>query len=224
MKYNGVIESIFGPMFSGKTSELMRRIKRHRLAMKKCLVINYLGDSRYLTSNTVVSHDLISIPAIKVNRLSEIDQAMIADKEVIGVDEGQFFEDLIEKTEEWANMGKVVIVAALDCTYQKKPFGRVTELLAISEDIKKLSAVCMDCGKDASFTQRTAKSDSIELIGGIEMYKPVCRMCYHKNMEEESLLKAMRVSDLSEESEKTVKKPLDREIENLSFKEFDDKI
>ena len=174
-----MIESIFGPMFAGKTSELMRKIKRHQLAQKNCLVINFHADNRYTNEQKVTSHDKISIDAIKVKTLSDISSKQINHIEVIGIDEGQFFSDLIEQSEKWANAGKIVIIAALDCTYQKKPFNRVTDLLAISEKVTKLSAVCMDCGKDASFTKRTTSEGEIELIGGLDKYKPVCRACFH---------------------------------------------
>ena len=174
-----MIESIFGPMFAGKTSELMRKIKRHQLAQKNCLVINFYADNRYTKEEKVTSHDNISIDAIKVKTLSEVSPKKMQDIEVIGIDEGQFFSDLIEQSEKWANEGKIVIIAALDCTYQKKPFNGVTDLLAISEKVTKLSAVCMDCGKDAAFTKRTSSEGEIELIGGLDKYKPVCRMCFH---------------------------------------------
>ena len=176
-----MIESIFGPMFAGKTSELMRKIKRHQLAQKKCLVINYHADSRYTSESKVISHDKISIDAIKVKSLSDITSKQTDLVEVIGIDEGQFFPDLIEKSETWANSGKIVIIAALDCTYQKKPFNNVTDLLAISEKVTKLSAVCMDCGKDAAFTKRITDEGQIELIGGLDKYKPVCRRCFHNS-------------------------------------------
>lgn len=178
MKFRGNIQTIFGPMFSGKTSELMRRIRRHRLAQKSCLVINFVGENRYSVDTQITSHDLVSIPALKVARLSQIPEEQLRDKQVIAIDEGQFFEDIFEKSEEWANQGKIVIVAALDCTFQMKPFHRITELLAISESVDKLSSVCLDCGKDAAFTKRTTDHQAIELMGGIEMYKPVCRACF----------------------------------------------
>lgn len=174
-----MIESIFGPMFAGKTSELMRKIKRHRLAQKKCLVINYFADNRYSTEPKITSHDQLSIDAIKVKQLCEVPKNQLEDVQVIGIDEGQFFTDLIEQSEKWANEGKIVIVAALDCTYQKKPFNKVTDLLALSEKVTKLTAVCMDCGKDAAFTKRISSEGEIELIGGLDKYKPVCRACFH---------------------------------------------
>ena len=174
-----MIESIFGPMFSGKTSELMRKINRHRLAKKKCLVINFKMDDRYSTEEKIVSHDQIMIDAMKVKTLNDIPQKLIDSSEVIGIDEAQFFRNLIDKAQEWANQGKIVIIAALDCTFQMKPFNKVTDLLAISEHVKKLSAVCMDCGKNAFFTKRITSEMGVELIGGLDIYKPVCRACFY---------------------------------------------
>ena len=207
-----MIQSIFGPMFSGKTSELMRRIRRHRLAQKHCLVINFSKDNRYTNKMMITSHDNISIPALKVSKLSEIPESELKDKEVIGIDEGQFFEDIIEKSEEWANMGKIVIVAALDCTFQMKPFKRVTDLLAISETVNKLTSVCLDCGNDAAFTKRTNNDESVQLIGGIEIYKPVCRNCYWSENQNQS----------NNSNEKTIKKEMDKnenfEIDINKFK------
>ena len=178
MNFKGQIQSIFGPMFSGKTSELIRKIKRYNLAKKKCLVINFSKDNRYSSENKICSHDLVSIPAIKTHYLKDISSSFIADKQVIGIDEGQFFDDIVEMSQKWANEGKIVIVAALDSSFKMQPFKKVTELLAISEFVQKLSAVCMECGNDAAFTKRIIEEDSLELVGGIDSYKPVCRKCF----------------------------------------------
>ena len=97
------------------------------------------------------------------------------------VDEGQFFPDLVEYVEKWANRGKIVIVAALDANYKREPFGNVIELLPLAETIKKLSAVCLDCGKKASFSKRITENKTEKLIGGLNEYKVVCRPCYYKN-------------------------------------------
>ena len=211
-----MIQSIFGPMFSGKTSELMRRIKRHRLAQKECLVINFSGDQRYSTEPAITSHDQISIPALKVSRLSQISESVLEGKEVIGIDEGQFFEDILEKSEEWANQGKIVIVAALDCTFQMKPFKKITNLLALSETVDKLSSVCLDCGRDAAFTKRTIQEDSIELIGGIEIYKPVCRSCYWAGHTEHKSERERDTEDTLKKKEQGPKEE-SRDISNFKF-------
>ena len=179
MDYTGRIEVIFGPMFSGKSTELQRKIRRYQIAEKRCLIINFAQDNRYCSDNTCVTHDLIKVDAFKVHKLSDAD-AIVNEHEIIGVDEGQFFEDLIEKVDEWANKGKIVIIAALDATFQRMPFNNVCNLLAIAEDVKKLHSVCNNCKRKGAFTKRITNSDELEVIGGLEAYKPVCRFCFYQ--------------------------------------------
>ena len=104
--------------------------------------------------------------------------------DVVGIDEGQFFEDIIEFCEEAANSGKIVVVAALDGTFERKPFGNIINLIPLAEMVTKLSAVCVYCTREAAFTKRVVENKEVQLIGGAEMYKPVCRVCF---FEEESL-------------------------------------
>jgi len=99
--------------------------------------------------------------------------------DVIGIDEGQFFPDVVSFCEQMANMGKVVIVAALDGTFQRKPFGSILELIPMAEDVTKLTAVCVMCQGSAAFTKRLGEEQEIELIGGEDKYIAVCRSCYH---------------------------------------------
>lgn len=99
---------------------------------------------------------------------------------MIAIDEGQFFPDIVPVCEELANQGKIVLVAALDATFERKPFGNVLSLVPIAEKTEKLSAVCFFCYKEASFTLRTVACQEIELIGGVESYKPACRSCHHR--------------------------------------------
>lgn len=149
--YRGHIEVIFGPMFSGKTTELLRRIKRYTVANQRCLVVKYSKDTRYSTE-CMSTHDKEMISATPCLNLNEVEEKA-KDFDVIGIDEGQFFPTLVGFSEKMANMGKIVIVAALDGTFQKKPFGSVLELVPLSESVTKLSAVCMICFRDASFTR-----------------------------------------------------------------------
>jgi len=114
--------------------------------------------------------------------------------EVIAIDEAQFFSDIVEKSELFCNSGKIVIIAALDGTFERKPFGRILELIPLAEQVQKLSAVCFSCGKDACYTKRLSDCKEIELIGGEEMYKPVCRGCFFK---EEQLPKPRSIEDMS---------------------------
>jgi len=111
---------------------------------------------------------------------SKLEQAkpIIEEYEVIGIDEGQFFPDLVSFAEEAANLGKIVIVSALDGTFQRKPFGSVLDLIPMSESVVKLNAVCMQCQQDAAFSLRTSDESSVEVIGGADKYHAVCRKCY----------------------------------------------
>lgn len=178
MQMSGKIEVIFGPMFSGKSTELQRRVRRYRHANMTCLVLNFYLDNRYSDGNFAVTHDREKIDAQKLKRLSDLSDEDLNSHQIIGIDEGQFFDDLVEKAEEWANMGKTVIVAALDSTFERKPFKSVCNLVAMAEFVKKLTAKCVLCHSDASFTQRTVTSTRVRLVGGAESYRPVCRGCY----------------------------------------------
>ncbi|KAK2964246.1 putative Thymidine kinase [Blattamonas nauphoetae] len=172
----GRIELIIGPMFSGKTTELMRRITRHRLARHTCLVIKYKLDTRY-SFDKLSSHDHQMCPAIACSRLSEANDHL-KDVQVIGVDEGQFYPDLLQFCETQANAGRVVIVSALDGDFQRKRFNDVVDLIPMAESVEKLTAVCCVCGDTASFSKRIALSSKLQLIGGMEAYQAVCRRCY----------------------------------------------
>eukprot|EP00727_Mastigamoeba_balamuthi_P012379 m51a1_g7764 putative thymidine cytosolic (443) ;mRNA; f:129480-132040 len=171
----GSIEVIFGPMFSGKTTELLRRIKRHTYAMKKCLVIKYINDTRY-SATQCSTHDSVQCEAVSAAKLSDVPDA--TDYDVIGIDEGQFFPDVVEYSEAQANAGKLVIVSALDGTYQRRPFGRVLELVPLAESVVKLSAVCLVCRAEAAYTLRLGTETELEVIGGADKYIPVCRACH----------------------------------------------
>ena len=179
MEYTGSISVIYGPMFSGKTTELLRRIRRHQIAERKCLLISYKNDNRYTEESKAFTHDKIEMDASKVGLLCDVD-GLVDEYEVIGIDEGQFFDDLLEKTEEWANKGKTVIVAALDADFNRKPFKEVCQLLPLAEKVKKLNSVCFFCNQKASFTKKT-KGDKNQLveIGGKDVYQPACRKCFY---------------------------------------------
>ena len=206
MNFKGKIDVIFGPMFSGKSTELQRKMKRYLIAEKKCLIINYAKDNRYSNENVVSTHDKQTMKASKFNKLSDADD-IVESYEIIGIDEGQFFDDLVEKAEEWANMGKVVIIAALDATFQRKPFNRVCELVAIAENVKKLHSVCNICKKKGSFTQRVSGDSQIELVGGVDIYKSVCRKCYYADEITKQLPNIVSTSNLTDISEETPVSP-----------------
>ncbi|XP_052263492.1 thymidine kinase, cytosolic-like isoform X2 [Dreissena polymorpha] len=171
---------IFGPMFSGKTTELMRRMKRYQIANYNCLVVKYANDVRY-DKDGIATHDRQTLPAVSARILSEL-RASADQYEIIGIDEGQFFPDVVSFCDEMANRGKIVIVAALDGTFQRKGFGDILNLVPLAENVIKLSAVCMTCNSDGHFTKRITADQSVEVIGGADMYQAVCRDCYRSTV------------------------------------------
>jgi len=174
------IQIILGPMFSGKTTELLRRIRRYSVSQRKCMLIKYDKDMRY-DAEQVATHDKYMMQATPASRLfNEKEKAMGC--QVIGIDEGQFFPDLVEFCEEMANAGKTVIVAALDGTFERKPFGRIPELIPLAEDVVKLRAICMKCFEEAPFSQRISAETETEVIGGADKYISCCRKCFHLPM------------------------------------------
>ncbi|XP_069511351.1 thymidine kinase, cytosolic [Ambystoma mexicanum] len=177
-KNRGQIQVIFGPMFSGKSTELMRRVRRFQIAQYKCLLVKYYKDVRYST-NGVASHDRNTMEAVAASRLLDVYQQAVSCA-VIGIDEGQFFSDVVEFCEGMANMGKTVIVAALDGTFQRKAFGNILSLVPLAESVVKLNAVCMECYREAAYTKRLGAEKEVEVMGGSEKYQAVCRRCYLK--------------------------------------------
>ncbi|KAM4664677.1 thymidine kinase, cytosolic [Discoglossus pictus] len=177
-KCRGQIQVIFGPMFSGKSTELMRRVRRFQIAQYKCLVIKYAKDTRY-SKEHLATHDKNTMAAVSASRLSDVFQDAMTCS-VIGIDEGQFFPDTVDFCEEMANRGKTVIVAALDGTFQRKAFGDILNLVPLAESVVKLNSVCMECFREASYTKRLGAEKEVEVIGGADKYHSVCRLCYLK--------------------------------------------
>ncbi|XP_040001402.1 thymidine kinase, cytosolic [Xiphias gladius] len=175
-KARGQIQVIFGPMFSGKSTELMRRVRRFQIAQYNCLVIKYVKDARY-SETGMATHDRYTMDAVPANSLGEV-RSLALKACVIGIDEGQFFPDTVQFCEEMANLGKTIIVAALDGTFQRKPFGNILNLVPLAESVVKLNAVCMQCYKEAAYTKRIGEEKEVEVIGGAEKYQAVCRKCY----------------------------------------------
>lgn len=180
----GKLIVITGPMFSGKSGELQRQVRRLRLAGKKCLIVKHAWDTRYGKPNECCTHDQQTMPALSTRCLFPI-IGNCSEFDVIGIDEGQFFTDIVEFVDEIVeNRGKIVIVAALDSTFEGKPFGRVSELVCRSESFVKLTAICQDCGNEASFSVRrvdfVGERKVIEVIGAADIYESVCRGCRAK--------------------------------------------
>ena len=181
-EFSWKIQLIMGPMFSGKSTELLRRINRFKIAKKVCVLVKYINDNRY-DKNNICTHDQKKTEAFSCKTLSEIPKTVLDSADVIGIDEGQFFSDIVEFSDLWADKGKIVIISALDGTYKKEPFPVIAKLIPKCEGITKLFAVCMLCGKDASFSKRLTTEEGDEIIGGIEKYISVCRTCYNKTIE-----------------------------------------
>lgn len=175
---NGQIQLILGPMFSGKSSELLRRVRRFGFAKKTCLLCKYDKDQRYGSAEQLSTHDKVMHTATPCARLSAV-QSTYRNFDVIAIDEGQFFPDLNEFCEMAANDGKIVIVAALDGTFERKPFGRILDLISKAERVDKINAVCPLTGRDAAFTRRFGNETAIEVIGAAEMYTASCRSSFH---------------------------------------------
>uniref|UniRef100_A0A0A9WWZ4 Thymidine kinase n=4 Tax=Lygus hesperus TaxID=30085 RepID=A0A0A9WWZ4_LYGHE len=176
LKKKGKLQVVFGPMFSGKTSELIRRVQRYNLAGYRCLVVRYTHDNRYST-DSVATHDGMALNAILTSKLCDISH-LVEPYDVIGIDEGQFFPDIVEFCEAQSDSGKKVVVAALDGTYQRAAFGRVLGLIPLAEEVLKLNSICMSCSAEAPFTKRIGRETEVEVIGGAEKYMSVCQDCY----------------------------------------------
>ncbi len=180
----GWIEVICGSMFSGKTEELIRRLKRARIARQKVEIFKPEVDKRYDELN-VVSHDENAILSTPVQSASQI-LLLTNDVNVVGIDEAQFFDsELPAVCNTLAANGIRVIVAGLDMDYLGKPFGPMPELIAIAEDVTKVHAICMNCGDLAQYTHRKIHDDHLVMLGATDTYEPLCRRCYTEKRREE---------------------------------------
>ncbi len=179
MRKKGWIEVICGSMFSGKTEELLRRVKRATIAKQDVVVIKPLVDNRYHETQ-VVSHDKNQSDAIPVSTLEELENATL-NKNVVAVDEAQFFDSfIVEAVKQLAEEGKRVIIAGLDMDYKGRPFGSMPDLLCIAEDITKVHAICAECGELANFSHRLKPSEELIELGEKDTYVPLCR--HHFNL------------------------------------------
>ena len=178
-KKTGTIEVIAGSMFSGKTEELIRRLKRAKIARLKVEIFKPAIDTRYSLAE-VVSHDENSILSTPVESSGNI-MLLTGDVDVIGIDEAQFFDTgLIEVVVTLANMGIRVIIAGLDMDFKGKPFGPIPGLMAVADHITKVHAICMRCGDVAQFSHRLSDTDKLVLLGEKNEYEPLCRSCFTK--------------------------------------------
>ncbi|MBO4786545.1 MAG: thymidine kinase [Prevotella sp.] len=176
---HGRIEVICGSMFSGKTEELIRRLKRAKFAKQQVEIFKPSIDTRY-SDVDVVSHDQNTIQSTPIDSSSSI-LLLAGDNEVIGIDEAQFLDDgLVDVCNQLANRGIRVIVAGLDMDFKGKPFGPMPALCAIADDVQKVHAICVKCGSQAYVSHRLVASDKRVLLGETQEYEPLCRECYQK--------------------------------------------
>ncbi|MEK6629372.1 MAG: thymidine kinase [Acidobacteriota bacterium] len=181
-RHTGWIEVVCGSMFSGKSEELIRRLRRAQIARQKVQIFKPQFDQRF-SEDEIVSHSEMRIPSRNVASSTELLQQVDDDTEVVGIDEGQFFDaDLPSVCNTLASRGKRVIVAGLDQDYLGKPFEPMPQLLAIAEYITKTLAICMVCGNPANHTQRLVVSSDRLLLGAQGTYEARCRRCYDPSL------------------------------------------
>ncbi len=177
----GRIEVICGSMFSGKTEELIRRMKRAKFARQRVEIYKPAIDTRY-SEEDVVSHDSNSIASTPVSSSASL-LLLAENAEVVGIDEAQFFDEgLVDVCDRLANAGKRVIIAGLDMDFKGIPFGPMPALFAIADDVAKVHAICVRCGELARISHRIVKGESRVLLGEKDEYEPLCRSCYNEAM------------------------------------------
>ena len=178
---HGWIEIICGSMFSGKTEELIRRLRRAEFANQKIVLFKPKIDNRYSEDN-VISHQGSTLQAISINKANEIFDHL-SDEYIVAIDEAQFFDEaLVEVCTTLSKRGIRVLIAGLDMDYLGKPFGPMPQLLCIAEYVTKVHAICVSCGNLAQFSHRLNNEKDQVLLGSKENYKPLCRSCFNRNI------------------------------------------
>jgi thymidine kinase len=178
-RVHGWIEVVCGSMFSGKTEELIRRLRRAEFANQKILLVKPRIDDRYHKKN-VISHQGTSFEAICVDDSKEILNVWKKER-VVAIDEAQFFDEgIVDVCHHLSANGVRVIIAGLDMDFQGTPFGPMPHLLSIAEYVTKVHAICVSCGNLAQFSHRTVAEKEQVLVGTVDQYKPLCRSCYNK--------------------------------------------
>ena len=207
----GWIEVIVGPMFSGKSEELIRRLRRAEIGKQRVQIFKPVIDQRY-SKNGIVSHSGLEIPSELVSSGAEILEKVAPRTEVIGIDEAQFLgESIVSDCTHLADLGKRVIVAGLDTDFMGRPFDPMPRLLAVAEEITKLLAICVRCGNPAVHTQRIVASEELIVVGAGGMYEARCRRCFEPQLAqqqqiewpngEEQNIEAQRNKEKNTESE-----------------------
>jgi thymidine kinase len=184
----GWIEIVCGPMFSGKSEELIRRLRRARIARKRVQVFKPAIDVRY-SPDEIVSHGDQRMKSDPVNGALEILQKLDWRTQVVGIDESNFFgPDLVDIASQLADSGKQVIIAGLDTDYLGRPFPPMPELLCLAESITKTLAICIRCGNPAKHTQRLVESDDLIVVGATGMYEARCRRCFEPGVPKQEVM------------------------------------
>ena len=180
----GYLKVIIGSMFSGKTTELLKEHRRHSACGFECLLINHSSDKRYTDKEETSTHDGIKVNSINVgNKLFDFfkKESYLTRYDIIFINEGQFFEDLYIFVDHIVNKkNKKVYVCGLDGDFKRKKFGSILDIIPLSDDVIKIKAICTECMEnDAIFTHRITKDTTQTIVGGAELYKPLCRSCYN---------------------------------------------
>ncbi|MEO0469361.1 MAG: thymidine kinase [Bacteroidota bacterium] len=174
----GWLEVVCGSMFSGKTEELIRRLRRAEIANQVVRIFKPVVDNRY-SEEEIVSHNKNAIPSIAVREARQI-LHLYGDADVVGIDEAQFFDmELVNVVRELANSGIRVVIAGLDMNFRGEPFGPMPHLMATAEFVTKVHAICQQCGSLANYSYRFSHEDSTILLGEKDAYQPLCRKCYY---------------------------------------------
>jgi thymidine kinase len=183
----GRLEMITGPMFSGKSEELIRRLKRAQIARLRVICFKPDVDLRYHRT-AIASHSAQILEAITVANVGELKDELFQELgrvDVIGIDEAQFFDDsLVHFSLELVHLGKRVVLAGLDTTFHGEPFGPVPDLMAVADEVVKLSAVCMVCGAPAIHTKRLTSNQELVMVGATGVYEARCRICFRPDVDE----------------------------------------
>lgn len=184
----GWIEVVCGPMFSGKSEELIRRLRRAVIARKRVQVFKPVIDNRYSASE-IVSHNDSRMKSVTVDSADDLLRQLDWRSQVVGIDEANFFgQPLVEIAERLADSGKQVIIAGLDTDYMGRPFSPMPDLLTVAESIDKMLAICMRCGNPAKHTQRLVDSADLIVVGAIGMYEARCRRCFEPGVPKQDVL------------------------------------
>ena len=191
----GWIEVVCGPMFSGKSEELIRRLRRAEIARQRVQIFKPAIDARY-SDDHIVSHSELRIRSIGVKDARELESRLDLRTEVIGIDEAQFLgTELVELVVRLADMGKRIVIAGLDTDYLGRPFHPMPELLAVADEITKTLAICMQCGNPAKHTQRLVASEDLIVVGAAGMYEARCRRCFEPALAKQQMEKVAVAGD-----------------------------